>query len=293
MLVRTLLIALLAVSTFAWPQTQKGSNTSAGQQDWSAVEQTLGRAGKLQGDVYKVTFPRTDLTVTIGQTKVEPGAGLTSWAAFRPVQGGVVADGDLAVLESELNPVTSAFEQHGIEVTALHNHLASERPAVMFVHFFVQKDLRSVLDGLKAVLAATRTPTGPAKASEAALPYDRKAIEAVLGQGTANGVVLSFAFPRHEQISMHGITLPPAMGMATSINFQPAPGGVAATGDFVLREAEVTPVVSQLQKGNIAVTAIHNHMLDDSPHMIFVHFWGEGRPEQVARSLKSAVDVVR
>jgi hypothetical protein len=83
------------------------------------------------------------------------------------------------------------------------------------------------------------------------------------------------------------------MGMATAMNFQPAPAGVASTGDFVLLESEVNPVVSQLRKGNVTVTAIHNHMLDDSPHMVFLHFWAEGKPEQVAGTLKNALDVMK
>lgn len=293
MLFRILAAILLAISVPMVSQAQGASPNSAGQQDWTAVDKALGRSGKLQGDVYKMTFPRSDLKVTIGQTKVEPAAGLTSWAAFRRSPQGVVADGDLAVLESELNGVTKALEDHSIEVTAVHNHLTSEQPRVMFVHFFADRELGPILDGLKASLAATATPATAMKPTEAALPYDRRAIENVLGAGTPNGVVLSFSFPRREQISMHGITLPPTMGMATAINFQPAPDGVASTGDFVLRESEVNPVISQLRKGNIAVTAVHNHMLDDNPHIVFLHFWAEGKPEQVATTLKSALDVIK
>lgn len=295
MLVRSL-VSLTVVLSIAITLTAQHTDAqgSAGQPDWSAVEGALGRPGKLQGDVYKVTFPRTDLKVTIAGTKVEPGAGVTSWAAFRGVQGGIVADGDLAVLESELNAVTSAFQQHAIEVTALHNHLISERPPILFIHFFAHGDLGHVLDGVKAALSSTSTPRAPAaKPAETALPYDRKAIEGVLGSGTTNGPVLSFSFPRHEQISMHGIVLPPAMGMATAINFQPSPAGAATTGDFVLREAEVNPVMAELRKGNIAVTAIHNHMLDDNPHIVFMHFWGQGKPEQLARTLKNALGAIK
>ena len=108
--------------------------------------------------------------------------------------------------------------------------------------------------------------------------------------GTVNGKVLAFAFPRSSPISMHHQTLPPAMGMATAINLQPAPKGVAATGDFVLLEKEVNPVVKSLRKDGIMVTAMHNHLLDDEPRMVFVHFWAEGSAETVAAGLRHALD---
>ena len=257
--------------------------------DWSVVERVLGRAGKLQDGVYKVGFPRTDLHVRMGRTPVLAAAALGSWMAFRKDEAGagsgsdVVADGDLVLLESEVNPVISALVEHGIEVSAVHNHLAEEQPKVMYVHFFARGDLEKITQGLKAALAATATPTGPAAPSKAAVTFDRKAIEEVLGKpGTVNGAVLAFSFPRKHSIAMHGATLPPAMGMATAINFQPSPAGVAATGDFVLREAEVNPVIAALRSGGVKVTAVHNHLLDDDPHTFFVHFWAEGKPEVVA-----------
>ncbi len=258
--------------------------------DWTAtIKDTLGRAGKLDGGVYKVTYPRTDLHVRVGKTSVEPAAALTSWMAFRQEGVGFVVDGDLAVLESEVTPVVSTLSLNGFEVSAVHNHLLGERPRVMYVHFFARGDLGKLATGLKNTLAQTRTPRAPA-ASEAKPSYDTKAIESVLGKsGTVNGPVLSFAFPREHRISTHGVVLPPPMGMATSINFQPSPAGVAATGDFVLREAEVDGVISALRAGGVAITAVHTHMLDADPRMIFLHFWAEGAPEEVAKALKAAL----
>jgi len=271
--------------------------------DWGVVERVLGRAGKLQDGVYKVGFPRTDLRVRMGRTPVLAAAALGSWIAFRQdgtgagsgsdVGAGVVADGDLVLLESEVNPVISALVEHGIEVSAVHNHLTGEQPEVLYVHFFARGELGKVAEGLKAALNATKTPTGPAtpSPSKAALSFDRKPIENALGKpGTVNGAVLAFAFPRQHAIAMHGATLPPAMGMATAINFQPSPAGVAATGDFVLREAEVNPVITALRSGGVKVTAVHNHLLDDDPHTVFVHFWAEGKPEPVAKALRAALD---
>ena len=264
--------------------------------DWGVVERVLGRAGKLQDGVYKVGFPRTDLHVRMGQTPVLPAAALGSWMAFRQndAGAGVVADGDLVLLEREVSGVISALVEHGIEVSAIHNHLTEEQPKVMYVHFFARGELEKIAQGLKAALAASKTPTGPTAPSKAAFTLDRKTIEEALGKsGTVNGAVLAFSFPRQHAIAMHGATLPPAMGMATAINFQPSPAGVAATGDFVLQEAEVNPVIIALRKGGVKVTAVHNHLLDDDPHTFFVHFWVEGKADAVAKALRGALNLVQ
>ena len=271
--------------------------------DWSVAELILGRAGKLQDGIYKVAFPRTDLHVRMGRTPVLPAAALGSWIAFRQDGAGpgsdVVADGDLVLLEPEVNPVISALVEHGIEVSAVHNHLTGEQPEVVYVHFFARGELGKVAAGLKAALNATKTPTGPAAPAKppsalngkTTLSFDQKSIEAILGKpGTVNGAVLAFSFPRKHAIAMHGATLAPAMGMATAINFQPSPAGVAATGDFVLKEAEVNPVIAALRSGGVKVTAVHNHLLDDDPHTVFVHFWAEGKSDAVAKALRGALD---
>ncbi len=261
--------------------------------DWSEVEDALGRTGKLEGGIYKLTFPRTDLHVRIGNTSVEPAAGLTSWMAFRQDGAGAVVVGDLALRETEVTPVVSTLALNGFEVSAIHNHLLSERPRIMFVHFFARGELGKLATALENTLAQTKTPRAPA-ASEAKPAYDTKAIEAVFGKaGTVNGTVLAFSFPREHRISTHSVALPPTMGMATGINFQPSPAGVAATGDFVLREAEVDDVIQALRAGGVTITAVHTHILDAEPRMIFLHFWAEGEPSTVSKALKAGLDQIK
>ena len=71
-----------------------------------------------------------------------------------------------------------------------------------------------------------------------------------------------------------GMEVPEAMGSAIAINFQPTgPGKVAITGDFVLTQDEVNPVIRALHAHGIEVTALHNHMLNDEPRLFFMHFW--------------------
>src|SRR5258708_4408453 len=269
---RFCLLSLVFISILAAAQTEA---------DFAAVPQALGRKGKLQDGIYKVSFPRSDLKVHIGETTVEPGAGLGSWMAFRKADSGFVTDGDLVLTSAEVNPVISALQQGGMEISAIHNHLIGEEPQVMYVHFFGQGDLGSLSQTLKTALAQTKTPMEQPAPPASNPPFaNQKEIEQAMGKsGTVNGKVLAFSFSRSSAISMHHQTLPPAMGMATAINFQPSPKGVAATGDFVLLEKEVNPVVKSLRKDGIMVTAMHNHSLDDEPRMGFVSFWAEGRAE--------------
>jgi hypothetical protein len=259
--------------------------------DWTLIETRLGRKGTEQNGTYKVSFPRTDLHVRVGGTNVEAAAALGSWMAFHRQGASTIADGDLVLTAEELGPVIAELRKANLTVTGVHNHLAGETPQVMYVHFFATGTDDQIAQGLHAALAKTKTPQGAARKSAAEPLPSESQIEAILGKkGTANGRVLAFSFPRPHSIAMAGHVLDPAMGMATAINFQPSPAGVAATGDFVLKESETQTVLSALSAGGIRVTAMHNHLLEDDPRMVFVHYWAEGKAEDVARGLKAALD---
>lgn len=284
---RTTLVVVLAVLLAAAAGAQGAPGAS-----WDMVAKALGREGKAQDGVYKVSFPRSDLNVSIGGTKLQPALALGSWAAFRMEGSDAVTDGDLVLTTAEVNPVISALQRSGIDVTGVHNHLIGETPRVMYVHFFGKDDAAKLAQGLHDALAATRTPMGPAPAPKPAdLGFDQKKIEGTLGKsGAANGKVLAFSFARPHPIAMRGAQLTPPMGMATAINFQQSPKGVAATGDFVVDANQVNGVIKALRAADIEVTAVHNHLLEAEPETVFIHFWAEGPADQVAQGLKTALD---
>jgi Domain of Unknown Function (DUF1259) len=112
-------------------------------------------------------------------------------------------------------------------------------------------------------------------------------------KGAVNGGVLQFNFPRAEAVTEEGIAVPPSMGSAIAINFQPTGGGKAAvTGDFVLTAQEVNPVLMQLLGHGIEVTALHSHMLDDQPRLFFLHFWANDDVQKLAKGLRAALDKI-
>jgi hypothetical protein len=268
--------------------------------DTAAIDRAIGKSGQaMAGDVYRVAFPRSDLAVTVGAVKVKAGFALGSWAAFKAAGSGAVAHGDLVLTDTEINPVISALQQHGFEITALHNHLINESPSVMYLHFWGQGDAAMLAQSVKDALSKTKTPMSaapapaPTSGSIDDLPADR--IQQVIGlKGTVSNGVLGLSQPRPETIQMMGVTLPPSMGMATAINFQSAGDGkVAATGDFVMLADEVNKVARALRQHDIAITALHNHMLHGSPELYFMHFWAVGEPAQVAAGLKEALAVLK
>jgi hypothetical protein len=124
------------------------------------------------------------------------------------------------------------------------------------------------------------------------LGFDQKRVEEALGRsGKVNGGILQFAVPRAETITDSGMSVPPSMGVATALNFQPTGNGKAAiTGDFVLLGSEVNPVIKALRANGIAVTALHSHMLMENPRLFFMHFWANDDAVKLAKGLRAAVD---
>lgn len=260
--------------------------------DTAAIDAGIGRSGQtMDGGVYRVAFPRSDLSVKIGDVRLLPGFALGGYAAFVPAAEGTLAVGDLVLLDTEIQPVMQSLERSGFQITALHNHLRNERPHVMYLHFMAAGDAGTIAKNLRVALALSKTPLGPmAKSVPANLAF-KDAIESGLGRsGKVNGKVLSVSAPRAEAVVMNGTAIPPAAGVATAMNFQDAGGGnVATTGDFVLIGSEVPSVEHALLAHGFEVTAIHSHMIDDTPHLYYMHFWAVAPPAALAAGLKDAL----
>jgi len=273
-----------------------GAAAGAADIDWSKVDQVLGKTGTNQaGGVHKYGLPRTDLKITVDGVAIKPTLALGSWIGFLPMGNGAMFMGDLVLTENEISPVMKRLIDDGVEVTAIHNHLLRTTPAVFYMHVGGQGDPVKLAQTLHAGLALSQTPiTAPAAApSPAALELDTAALDTALGsKGSVNGGVYQFSIPRAESISEDGMAVPPSMGTAIAINFQPTGHGKAAiTGDFVLLGNEVNPVLKALRDNGIEVTALHSHMIDDSPHLFFMHFWANDDVTKLGRGLRAALDL--
>jgi Domain of Unknown Function (DUF1259) len=264
--------------------------------DWQEqVGAALGKTGAAApGGIYRVGLPRTDLKVTLDGVELKAGFALGSLLAFEKMGDQGMVMGDLVLTMDEVAPVMTKLAAGGIDVTALHNHLLRNQPFTMYMHVQGNGDPVKLATVLHAALAESKTPLSAAPATPAPPPpidLDTAALDQTLGaKGTNNGGVYQFSIPRAEPIKDDGMDVPPPMGSANAINFQPTGGGKAAiTGDFVLIAKEVNPVLRALREHGIEVTAIHNHMLDDQPHLYFMHFWANDDAKKLADGLKAAL----
>jgi len=118
-------------------------------------------------------------------------------------------------------------------------------------------------------------------------------VEAALGRsGAMNpGNVIKFSFPRSDlTVAVGGVTLKPALALGGWVAFQQIGGGQSmAMGDLVLTEDEVAPVMSALQAGGVQQTALHNHLLNESPHVMYMHIMAHGDATKIARTIHDAL----
>ena len=282
------------------------SLASGADNDWQArVAEALGKSGTaMPGNIYRVGLPRTDIKATLDGIELKPGFALGGWLAFEPMGNQSMVMGDLVLTGEEVGPVMQKLLEGGIAVSALHNHLLRNQPFTMYMHVLGMGDPVKLATAVHAALAASKTPLGPApsgssqqQAAPATPPQidlDTGAIDQTLGaKGTNNGGVLQYGIPRAEVIKESGMEVPPALGSANAINFQPTGGGKAAiTGDFVLTAKEVGPVMQALRTNGIEVTALHNHMLGEEPRLFFMHFWANDDAKKLAQGLRAALDKI-
>ena len=265
--------------------------------DTAMIERASGIKGSWneKEKVFRIAVPRTDLAVVSGGVRLTPPMGLTSWAAFQSAPAGAMVMGDLVLREDQVAPVMDAALQNGLEVTALHNHFLGESPRIMYMHIGGMGDAEKLaagvgrtFDRLKDTAKAPPAPP-PADIDPARTTLDPKTIESILGApGDFKDGVLKvvIAKPAH----MHGAAVGAAMGVNTWAAFAGSPGAAVVDGDFAMLEDELQGVLKSLRHANFNIVAIHNHMTHEEPRIMFLHFWGKGPADELARGVKSALD---
>jgi hypothetical protein len=264
--------------------------------DAARIEQLTGAKGAWNDKegVFKVSFPRTDLQVTAAGVRLTPPLGLTAWAAFTRVGTHAVVMGDMVLTEDQVNPAMSAALDNGLEVTALHNHFFWEQPRILFMHIGGMGDEAKLAAAVGRVFGAMKQP-GPvpqASIDPARTDLDPKKIEAVLGRKgeLANGV---YKVVVGRQTKMAGHPMGNAMGINTWAAFAGSDEKAVVDGDFAMLEGELQNVLKALRRAGINVVAIHQHMTGESPRVMFLHYWGVGRTEDLAKGLAAALNETR
>jgi hypothetical protein len=183
-----------------------------------------------------------------------------------------------------------------LEITAIHNHILRASPATFYMHVAGHGDPEKMAGSIRAALSSgSKTPFEPPATTSGPAPAidldTTKLDEAMGAKGAANGGVYQFGIPRRDAVKEGGMQVSGALGGANAINFQPTGSGKAAiTGDFLVTGDEVNPLIRALRAGDIEVTAIHSHMLNEQPRMFFIHFWANDDALKLARSVRAALD---
>ena len=264
--------------------------------DYQEVLTLLGRSGDFKANVLKVNIPRSDLQVTIAGYPVPTPFGFGGWFALTKGDGGDdVLMGDLVLLQEEVNPVISTLLEHGLEVTALHNHFFWAQPVVFFMHIHghgkavdLANQIKPALDliGHAAPAAASNTTT----AAKTAL--DTARIAKIVGhEGEQNGAVYKITVGRADlDVKEMGATINARMGLNTWAAFVGTNEDAAVAGDVAMLEGEVTPTLKALRGHGLDVVAIHHHMTNSRPVVIFLHYWGRGPADKLATGFKAALN---
>lgn len=266
--------------------------------DRKALLETIERLTQAKGEyiekegVFRVGFPRQDLKVNVSGINLPPAMGLGVWAGFKINGDKAMVMGDNVLTEEQVNPVLDAALSNGLEVTAIHNHFCWDSPKIMFMHISGTGELENLAVSVGKVFAQIRQPQGrrpEVKINPSNTTLDPKKIENITGvSGTMSGGVYKVTIGR--TTSMNGENVGNAMGVNTWAAFAGSDESAVVDGDFVMLESEVTPVLKALRKAGINIVALHNHMMMESPRMMYLHFWGLGSTAELAKGLKEALD---
>jgi len=284
------LTLLMLAAAMAFPGLAKAADI-----DWKKVDAALGKTAAVTGEVPRYGLPRSDLHVTLDGVAIKPALALGGWVAFAPMHGEAMVMGDLVLLETEITPVMTKLLDGGLDITAIHNHILRASPATFYMHVGGHGDPEKMAAVIRSALSASKTPFDPPATTAGPAPaidLDTAKLDQIMGvKGTATGGVYQFGVPRRDPIMESGMQVNGALGGANAVNFQPTGNGKAAiTGDFLVTGDEVNPLIRALRAGDIEVTAIHSHMLDEQPRMFFIHFWANDDAQKLARSVRTALE---
>ena len=292
---KAILILLSAICIAAFPQLSAGQDVPS---DYQQVMKIVGKQGDYKANVLKVNIPRTDLHMQIAGYSAPTPFGFGGWFAMTKADGGEdVVMGDLVLTQEEVNPVMSALLDHGLEVTALHNHFFWDEPRVFFMHIHghgkaldLANDLKPAIDliGQTTRAGAGQTPSATPKQST----LDTEKIAKIVGHtGEQNGPVYKITLGRDDlTVKEMGATINARMGLNTWGAFFGSNDDAAVAGDIAMLETEVQPTLKALRSQGLDAVAIHNHMINSRPVIIFLHYWGRGQADKLAAGFKAALD---
>ncbi len=267
--------------------------------DYKAIIESLGRPGDFKDGVLKVNIPRSDLKVTVAGVPTPTPFGFGGWIALTKGDGAMqVLMGDLVLTQDEVNPVMSAVLAQGLDVTALHNHFFWESPRMFYMHVHghgagadLATRIKPALDLIGKVAVRQEAP-GTLTSTVSAGAIDTAKLAGIIGTpGEQNGQVYKITVGRPDiTLKEMGATINARMGLNTWAAFFGSDAAAVVAGDVAMLDTEVTPVLKALRANGLEVVAIHHHMTNTQPTVVFLHYWGQGPAEKLATGVRAAIN---
>ena len=264
---------------------------------YKAVLDTLAKTGDFKDSVLKVNIPRNDLSITVANVKTPTPFGFGGWVAMTKGTGMEVMMGDLVLTQEEVNPVMSALLENGLEATALHNHFFWDEPRMFYMHVHghgspaeLARKVKPALDLIGKGGRPAAPPATPAAPAPTPGMATAKIAQIAGHQGEANGAVYKITVGRDDlELMEMGAPINSRMGLNTWAAFVGTNDNSAIAGDVAMLATEVTPVLKALRKNGLDVVAIHHHMTGTNPTIYFLHYWGTGPADTLAKGFKAAL----
>jgi hypothetical protein len=273
-----------------------GCSPGSSKLDIQTIERVTGMKGTEKNGEYKITVPQNDLHIIVDGFKIIPPMGLGTWIAFTRCGDSAMMMGDIILSENDLAPVQQEVIRQGLAITAIHNHFVRNRPNVMYMHVDGFGNVSKLAGNAKAILDKVTEVRGAdpkaGKADSVVNTLNIAMLDSLIGRkGEMNKGVYKYTIGRPDvMLKEHGITISTFMGFNTWAAWQGTPEKAAVAGDFTMLMDEVAPVIKALVENGIEVVAVHNHMIHEEPKIFFLHYWGVGPAEKLAKGLKAALD---
>jgi hypothetical protein len=270
----------------------------------AAIDAALGKKGSYKDAerVYTTPLPRNDLKMKIKGEPVPIPFGFGGWVSFKKTVDGksAMVMSDTVLQMEEVNPLISAAHANGLEIAAIHNHFFYEDPRIFYMHIHgmgtveeLAKKYANTIRDSKLFPANQPAPTAP-PAVTGKENFDLPALDAIVkATGTVNGPTYKYTIGRTDlKVIAMGVEMTTSIGLNTWASLAGKQDDAHIAGDVAMLQSEVNTVIKTLRAHNLEVVAVHNHMLGDDPHMIFLHYYGRGKATDLATGFRAALDVL-
>jgi hypothetical protein len=239
----------------------------------------------------KTTSLPDALHIIVDGFRITPLVGLGSWAAFTPCPDSAMVTGDIIINETDLASVLQKLDAAGLSIKDVHRYGARNGSIIVFMHV--------IAVGSSAMLSASvNTLFTNLKHLSAKNPEHRQVIsdtpnlnkarlDSIIGiKGKSAGRVYKYAVARPVMLRARGIPVNEFLVFDSWAAWQGTNEEAIVTGGLTMLENELAPVLKVLAENGFEL--VYNHLVYEEPDVFFLHYWGVGNAETLAKGLRAA-----